>query len=95
MSRGGKKKGGALYTNQESAPDGIHQATERNCALCAELGRSEAARTHDLADCFAYPKSRMFKENVHKMRVRELTRSGKPIPELMKKSEGEDKEKPA
>lgn len=66
-------------------PDEIHRTGEKNCNLCAELGRLEAARTHDLEDCFAYPKGRMFKENVYKMRCRELSRSGKSIPELMKR----------
>ena len=46
----------------------------KNCELCNELGRVEAATTHSLETCYTYPHSSRFRENVWRMRKRELDR---------------------
>jgi hypothetical protein len=51
------------------------------------MGRPEAARTHVLADCFAYPKGNKFRERVWKLRKREYERKGLPTPKLMQREE--------
>lgn len=59
----------------------------KDCELCVDLDRPEAAKTHPLDKCFTNPKSQLFKENVWKLRIRELKRKNLKVPKLMQKEE--------
>ena len=60
-----------------------------HCPLCDSMGRSEQAKTHDLAHCYANPKGAMFRPGVWKWRCREIAKAGGAIPAEMAWEEGQ------
>lgn len=87
-----KEATAGLSTHTHSALDlGCLQAnTSHKCPNCVAVGRSNVA-SHALEDCFINPQSTNFKEGLHKLRVNELLKKGKEIPETMKRP-GENKQ---
>jgi hypothetical protein len=53
------------------------------------LGRDVSA-THTLENCYVNPASSRFKRGIYNLRVAELKKQGKPLPEKMKLPEEEE-----